>query len=223
MTFLQLAKRLRQEAGIAGTGPTTVASQSGEMLQVVDWISAAYETIQNAHTSWRFLRNDFSFSTVAGTQSYTPATIGATSFADWIREDMRIYLTSVADEQFLEYSPWDEFRVAYLFGSNRTVQGRPVVVTVKPNNSLALWQLPDAVYTVTGEYYKTPDVLSGDSDTPIIPTRFHMIIVWRALMDYGAFQAADEKYAHGQNEYTRLMRMMELDQLEDFLFGDPLA
>ena len=222
MNYLALAQRLRQEAGISGAGPTTVTSQTGEMLRVVDWILAAYQDIQNAHTSWRFLREDFSFSTIASQQEYTPAQAGITDMADWIKEGISLY-SSVADEQFLDYVPWDFFKANYWIGSHRTTESRPTVVTVTPANSLALWQLPNAIYTCRGEYYKTTATMTVDADIPNIPTRFHMAIVWKGLMYYGAYAAADEKYVHGKNEYIRLVRQLELDQLGDFTYGEPLA
>lgn len=222
MTFLALCQRLRQEAGLSGTGPASVLSQTGEMKRIVDWISSAYEDVQNLHATWRFLRTDFSFPTIASTQDYTPAAVSLTSFGSWIKKDLRIY-QSVNDEDFLEYYPWEIFREAYFFGSHRTQTGRPTVVTVKPNNALALWQIPDAVYTVSGEYYKSAQSMTANADTPLIPERFQMIIIWKGLMHYGAYTGADEKYAHGQNEYKRLISMLEFDQLEDTTFGEPLA
>jgi hypothetical protein len=213
---------LRQEAGLSGTGPTTVTGQTGEMKRIVDWISAAYEDIQNLHTTWRFLRNDFSFSTIDGTQDYTPTSVSLTSFGSWIKRDIRIY-SAEADETFLTYYPWELFREAFFFGSHRSQEGRPTVITVRPNNTLTLWQIPDAVYTVNGEYYKTADVLSGDSDPPLIPDRFQMIVAWKALMYYGAYAGADEKYAHGSNEYKKILTGLEFDQLEDTTYGEPLA
>ena len=225
MNFLALCQRLRQEAGLSGTGPTTTVAQTGEMGRIVDWISAAYEDIQNAHASWRFLRTEFSFVTIASTQEYTPAAVSLTDHATWVKKDLRVYTTATpSDEQYLNYVPWDEYRITYMYGSNRTNEGRPTIISVKPDNSLTLWQIPDtALMTIDGEYYKTADVLSGNTSTPLIPDRFHMIIVWKGLMYYGAYAAAEEKFAHGQNEYKRLLRALELDQLEDFTYGEPLA
>jgi hypothetical protein len=213
---------LRQEAGLSGTGPASVLSQTGEMKRIVDWVASAYEDIQNLHATWRFLRTDFSFSTIASTQDYLPTSVSLSDFGSWIKKDIRIY-SSVADEDSLEYCPWEIFRQAYYFGSNRTQTGRPTVITVKPNNALALWQLPNDVYTVNGEYYKTAQSMTANADSPLIPTRFQMIIVWKGLMHYGAYAGADEKYAHGSNEYKKLLALLEYDQLEDFTFGEPLA
>lgn len=222
MNYLSLCQRLRQEAGLSGTGPASVLNQTGEMKRIVDWIAAAYEDIQNLYATWKFLREDFSFSTIASTQDYTPAAVSITEFASWIKRDIRIY-SSVTDETFLEYQPWEVFREAYFFGSHRSQTGRPTVVTVRPNNTLTLWSIPDAVYTVNGEYYKSAQVMSANADTPVIPSRFQLIIVWKALTYYGAYAGAEEKYAHGSNEYKRLISLLEFDQLEDFTFGEPLA
>ena len=222
MNYLALCQRLRQEAGLSGTGPTSVLSQTGEMKRVVDWAASAYEDIQNLHATWRFLRNDFSFPTIASTQDYTPAAVGLTEFASWIKEDIRLY-SSLSDEQLLEYHPWEIFRQAYFIGTQRTQTGRPTIVTVKPDNALALCQIPDAVYTVNGQYYKSAQVMSANADTPVIPTRHQLIIVWRGLMYYGAYAGADEKYTHGQNEYKKMLFALEYDQLEDMTYGEPLA
>lgn len=222
MNFLSLCQRLRQEAGLSGTGPASVLSQVGEMKRIVDWISGAYEDIQNLHATWRFLRTDFSFPTIISTQDYTPAAVSLTDFGSWIKKDVRIY-SAVNDEDFLEYSPWEIFREDRYFGPHRTQAGRPTHFTIKPNNALALWQIPDAVYTVNGEYYKAAQEMTANASTPLIPSRFQMIIVWKGLMHYGAYAGADEKYAHGSNEYRRLVAHLEADQLEDFTFGEPLA
>lgn len=223
MTFLELCQRLRQEAGISGSGPVSVLGQTGEMKRVVDWISTAYEDIQNMHNSWRFLRADFSFPTINNVQDYTPAAVNLPEFAEWMRDDLRIYQTSVADETYLSYVPWAAFRQNYLFGSQRTETSRPTIVSVRPNTALSLWQVPNGAYTVSGEYFKTADIMTANASVPVIPARFQLIIVWKALMYYGAYAAADEKYAHGNNEFKTMKSRLELDQLDRATYGAPLA
>ncbi len=192
------------------------------MKRVVDWISTAYEDIQNLHATWRFLRNDFSFPTIVNTQEYMPTAVSVPDLAEWIRSDIHIYKT-VEDESSLEYYPWETFRRAYQYGSRRTHAGRPSVVTVKPNNALVLWPIPNDVYTITGEYYKSAHRMVANDDVPIIPVRYHMIIVWRGLMHYGSYAGAEEKYVHGNNEFRRILNLLEHDQLEALVYGEPLA
>lgn len=222
MNYLALCKRLRMEIGWPGTGPASVVGQTGQMGQVVDWIAAAYNDVQVEHELWRFLRTDFDFETIATVNTYTPVAVDIDDLATWVKESFQIY-AAVTDEQYLWFEPWETFRPVYRFGSNRTQSVRPTVISIKPNNSLILWAIPDDEYTVTGEYYKSSAVMTLDADTPNFPDRFHMMLVWKGLMYYGAFAAAEEKYAQGKTEFDRLMRDLEIDQLEKPLYGEPLA
>ena len=65
--------------------------------------------------------------------------------------------------------------------------------------------------------------MAANIDVPIFPSRYHMAIVWKALMYYAAYAAADEKYAHGQNQYKAMKAQMEFSELDDMTFGEPLA
>ncbi|RLC09555.1 MAG: hypothetical protein DRI24_21580, partial [Deltaproteobacteria bacterium] len=65
MNFLQLCKRLRQEAGLTGSGPSTVVDQTGISKQIVDWVNTAYVDVLSQHANWHFMQDDFSFNTTA--------------------------------------------------------------------------------------------------------------------------------------------------------------
>ena len=228
MNYLELCQRLRQESGVPGTGPASTVDQTGFDKKIVDWIATAYGHIQSLHQTWRFLRQDFEFNTVASQREYSVSDASITNLSRWkINEygDIRMYLaaTGISDEQYIDFVHWDDYRFAYLIGNSRTAEGRPSIVTITPDNNLDFFHVPDAVYTVKGEYWQTPDVFSGNTDEPIIPSRFHMAIVWKALMYYGAYDAADERYSHGQNEYKIMKKRLEFDQLPKITFGGPLV
>lgn len=210
---------------MSGSGPSTVLAQTGEMQRVVEWIKTAYESVQNLHASWNFLKTEFSFPTIASTANYTKAAAGLTELGSWKTDSFRCYLTAtgVSDEQELDYIPWDEFRFVYQRGTSSTLTGRPSIFTVKPDLSVTFWPIPSAVYTVTGEYFKRAQVMSANADEPIIPLQFQAVIVWKALMLYGAYSAADEKYAHGQNEYRAVLAKLRRNQLDRVQYGAPLA
>lgn len=222
MTFKTLAQRLRQEAGIAGAGPITVSGQAGELGRIVDWILSAYQHVQNLHATWMFLQNDFSFSTVASTQNYTKSDLALTDLSSWKTTDVRLY-SAEADEQYLTYFPWHEFKELYLFGSSRSQEGRPTLFTIKPDSSISLWPTPDDIYTVNGEYFKVAQTMSDDDDEPVIPDAYRMAIVWKGLMYYGAYAGAEDAYVHGQNEYRSILRKLEQNQLPHMVWGRPLS
>lgn len=224
-TFLELCVDLRREAGISGTGPASVINQTGEMQRVVEWILSAYRYVQNLHPTWLFLQTDFSFQTIAGVGNYTPNAVALPELGSWKTDTLTDYLTAtgINAEQFMEYVPWPDFVDAYMTGAPSTTQGIPLVFTVKPDQSLQLWPIPNDVYTVRGEYFKRAQTMTANSDEPIIPAQFQDVIVWRALMLYGAFAAADEKYTHGQNEYKQILSRLEMNQLPDMLIADALV
>ena len=220
MNFLQLVQRLRMEAGVSGTGPVSVVAQTGEMAELVTWIQAAYQDIQNLRPNWRFMQDEFTFPMIAGVKAYLPSAVSLDDLAIWLPDDVRAYLV-VADESALTYEPWADFRAIRDMGAIPT--GRPTHFSIKPNNALVFWPTPDDDYTCRGEYICVPDELSGNTDTPIIPAQYHMLIVWRALTSYGAALAAEEKYNHGLQEYRRLMKAMEATQLPDEDIWEPLV
>jgi len=220
MNYLQLSQRLRQEAAISGTGPTSVLNQVGEMKEVVDWANSAYEDIQNLHTNWRFMQTEFSFPLISGTDTYTPAAAGLTTLGEWLTDDTRVYLTQ-SDENPMQYEPWKLFREVRDIGAVQS--GRPTHFSIKPNNSIVFWPNPDAVYTCTGEYMLKPATMTADTDEPIFPSQFHMLVVWRALLFQAALLEAPARYAHGQAEYKRLIKAMEFSQVSKFTYGRPLA
>lgn len=220
MNFLQLVQRLRMEAGVSGTGPVSVVAQTGEMSELVTWIQAAYQDIQNLRPNWRFMQDEFTFPMIAGVKIYLPTAVSLDDLAIWLPDDVRAYLV-VADESALTYEPWADFRAIRDMGTIPT--GRPTHFSIKPNNALVFWPTPDDDYTCRGEHICVPDELSANTDTPIIPAQYHMLIVWRALTSYGAALAAEEKYNHGLQEYRRLMKAMESTQLPDEDIWEPLV
>ena len=228
MNFLELVQRLHSDVGETGTAPSTVTGQTGMALRLVNWTKKAYEDVQEVHESWLFRRDDFDFPTIATQPTYTPAAVSIDDLANWVYDPDQNALSgitcysAVTDEQHLVYMPWDDFKRAYYFGAHRSVSHRPTVFTIKPDMSIQLWAIPDAVYTITGEYIKQPVAFVNNADTPVF-TQQHMIIVFRAMMYYGHYQGAPEIYAFGQDEYKKALSKLEFNQLPKMTFGSSLV
>jgi hypothetical protein len=225
-TFIQLVQDLKREAGVSGAVPSAVTSQPAEIDRLVNWILKAYTDIQNKHTDWQFLRADVSIDATASTSTYTATDAGiANLFGEWIMDSFRIFRADlgVTDEQVVDACSWDAMRDGYLIGAQRTSAGRPTRIAQKPDQSLALWPLPDQSYTVVGEYYKTAQTLTATTDVPVFPGKYHDMIVWRALMYYAGYESAPELYAVGQKEFNRLMTRMEGAQLPEITVGGAMA
>ena len=213
MTFLALCQKLRQMVGIPGEGPISVLGQTKELLRVVNYIEQAWNAIQIERPDWFFLREDFSFPTIAHQQEYTPAHAGLTDFGSWISDSFTLYDT-LSDEMYLNQIEYQAFREVYLMGGLATQYARPQYITVSPKKSLLLALSPDNIYTLKGEYNQTPNIMVNDIDEPIIPTRFHMIIVYLAMMEYATYEAASEIYERGLNQYNYFYAQLVDDQTE---------
>lgn len=230
MDYLALVNRARVECGVSGarTPLTTVQNLSGESLRMASWVNSAWVDIQTSKEDWQWLRAPVEFNTVTQQQTYTPTQAGVGStFGNWKRDSFRCSSVgqNYRDEQLMNYMEYTTFRNLYQYGNMRTTYARPVVVSIVPgvDKSLGFGSIPDQPYVITGEYYQRPLDFAADADEPALPARFHMIIVYRAMMFYGGYEAAPEVYQRGETEFKRLMNRLELDQLTVPVSGPPLA
>jgi len=233
-TFLAGVQKLAREAGAAGV-PSTVVSQTGESKRLVDWYIDAYTEIQNRH-KWKWMRYGFTVDTTSGDDSYaygdctdlgTSAPI--TRFNDWRLNDdydpPKIYLTSagVGGERWLIYTAWDDFKRVYKIGAQSANTGAPAHITVDPQNNIMLGPSPNGIYTLTGDYYRSDQVLAADADVPEMPTQFHNLIVYKALEKYARYEEAQLLFNMASVEVKRLTRQLERNQMAGFGASPPLA
>ena len=242
MKFLDLVNRLATEAAVSGRAASvaTVVGQTGQALNLVNWIASAYNDLQTQRDNWRWLRSRFTVNTVANTDTYAPTdctdsrlNVTISRFARWwlyseIDEPgITRYLTSggVGSETWLVPLIWPTFRRIYKRGAQTLVRNNPVHVTIDPQENLVLGANPDNVYTIQGEYQMGPQVLALDADVPEMPTRFHDLIWLHALGKYGRFSAAPEALLRAQTEGGQLMSDLEESQLPSTVLqsAGPLA
>lgn len=225
MNFLQLCQRTVEKCGIArGTAITTVVSQSGKALQLINRVSEAWGDIQSQHRDWEFKRASTSFATVAGQASYTLAEAGTSNFGQWDKQSFRNYLTATGtpSEVFMDFIDYQSWKDLYQFSSNRTATSQPRDFTILPNKSIGLGPVPLVGYTVTGDYFTGLIEMALDADTPSLPTNYHMMIVYRAMMLYAPSDAASEIYQEGQTEFKKLMSRLESDYLPEITLSGPM-
>ena len=210
MNRLELVKRLRQEAGVAGTGPTTTLNQTGELKRLVDWIDGAWNDLQQKH-NWDFLWESATVTITSGTY-LTAGTIPARRY---VKDG--VYQSSTP----ISYMPWAEFRTAY--PAALIADGTPGAWSIRPDNAFVVNAKPTANTDYTVERYKNPVVMDEDADTPALPAEHHMIIVWHALMLYCNFEEAGVSRLTAEAEYHRHAQALGLNQLPDFIHGAPLC
>lgn len=237
MTYLTICQDTRRECRVAGNSstPSTVVGQTGRLGDIVAWVAQAYTELQLSNENWRWLRSTFTVNTVASDDTYaygdcTDSRLSAviSRFLRWWETDgddcsnIRIYLTSagVAGEQFLTVLPWESFRRIYKMGSQ--TDGFPCHVTIDPQNQLVLGPAPDAIYTISGEYQRSPQILADNADVPEMPTHFHSLLQYLAMQKYGASNVAQEVYQRGFDGALELMNRLEASQLPQITVGGTL-
>lgn len=220
-TYLQLVNKLKDESGSKAADLTTAIGLTGEGRLLANWINAAWMDIQGIHRDWGWMREAVSFNTVNGQAEYTPTQAGVTNFGMWDRDSFRNYLTATgtAAEVFMNFMPYQTWRDIYQFSSNRTAYSQPYDITITPEKSLGLGPVPLVGYTVTGYCYNCPTEMTLDADIPSLPVHYHMAIVYRALMFYGANESAPEVYEHGKKEFGILMARIEADYAPEIDVG----
>lgn len=213
MNFLQLVENLRSECGVSGSTLMTTANLGGELLRLSGWITDAWNEIQVARQDWKFLRLPFSFVTTIGKQAYTPTEAGVPLLDIWKQDSFWLYANSlgISDQMPLSEMVWDHFREMYI--RNVQTAQKPMCYSVHPNKSLYFGPLPDALYTITGEYWTLPLAIAADADTPAMPVRFHKLIVYEAMKKYAGYEGADEVMQRAMKEGAVLWLKLEQDQL----------
>ena len=227
-TYVAIVNALKTECGVSGATLTTLANQVPEINRLAGWVNQAWMDIQELHEDWFFLRQSFAFNTVAGQQSYTPTQAGIAVtpvLGVWKRDSVQIYSTAVgvSNEMMTAYLDYDSFRNLWQFASMRSIQSRPVVFSIDPKFNLLLGATPDGIYTVNGEYFQAPSVLVADADVPVMPARWHNLIVYRAMQHYGLYEAASEVLQRGQIEFGKMLARLQTQQLPTMTFGDSLC
>lgn len=223
LTYLQLCQKTARECGLSGSGPLTVLNQTGQLGRVVNWVAEALIDVESAHPDWQWMRLGMSFTTVAGQAEY-PAEggagtcgIAAGTFGRWQRKRFRNYPTASGNiaEVDMEMIDYDDWRDCYSFGATRYVQSRPMVVAKTPSEGLALGPYPAVGYTVTGDYYRAPQVLVADTDTCAFNAQYDWIVIYKAMMYYGMYEAAPEVLGRGQEEFDKMMARMQALRLPE--------
>lgn len=232
MNYLELAQKLRRKCRVSGSGPTAVTGQSEEYMRLLDWVNEAWMLIQRTHTDWRFMRASATCPTVQGQSTYSASTdFGLSDFGYWALDYSNgdtfrnwVTATGAPSEIFMSLMDYDAWRDTYLYGAFRTSYTRPIVVALAPDDALACGPITAAGYTLVGDYYRAPSEMTVATSVPTgLPSQFHMAIVYRAMMFYGASEAAQEVFNEGRIEFDRIMRQLEATYLRRPTLGGALA
>lgn len=237
MRFVDLVQRCALEASIAI--PTTAQNLTASAGRVAVWINSAWNDIQTMRDDWDWMRSSAllgagcNFTPVAGQKSFPLGTTGTTDcgvapavFGKWAEWSFRSYTTTVGitSETRCDRVDFDVWRETYMYGANQLVQTKPVAVAFGPDKSICLGPTSNGTYNVYGDYFVAPSLMVNDTDVPFgIPPQYHLLIVWKALLLYGGYEAASEVIAKADLEWTRMSRQLMRNNSPRITTGGALA
>ena len=215
MNFVDLTENLRYECGVSGTPLTTVQNLNGELLRLRNWIRDAWQELQLERQDWKFMHKEFQFVTQAGVQSYTLDTVqsanGDIDIDCYAQNTFSIdppYDTGTqarSQEQPLGVMAWQHFRNMYVVGypvNDPTRWQRPMTAAIDDDRTFWFGPAPDQAYTIRGECWINPQTLVNDADIPIMPAKYHKVIVYRAMLKYAGYESANEVRVRAVQEGT---------------------
>lgn len=219
-TALELVNRLKRESGRSGSVIGSIETAlSTEDARLLDWLSDANRDLEREPDwDWPWMVLAASGPTVADQQAYAASDLDATitDFERWARvgndwpSGYQVQLVSpTAGLVPLQRVGWDWFEREFVL--NTQTSGQPIMWCVNPSTrKMHLGPTPDAVYTLHARYVRSPVGFSADDDTPGMPAKHHNLLVWKALVECGTYDAAIEVRDRGQINYDRMHRELWL-------------
>lgn len=156
---------------------------------------------------WPFREVTGTLSTVASTQEYDLST----NFSTLDEQNIISVAIQGASSRKLIYWPYNQLRTPQPdFDQEGT--SLPERYYIKANQ-IGFWPVPDAVYTVSIDYYKVPTELSADADEPIIPVGYREALTQYALSMEHDFNTDPDLAQKAMNRYEQIVTLARTNLL----------
>jgi len=185
--------------------------------QVIGWVSSAWSFIQASQPDWNFLSRISGDQAggaqlLAAQQVYTAADLKMTSFSRlrkaWVDDGQgkwkSITVLHEAPDELRFLNPGD---------------GRPSRILQAEDNRLWVDNLPDKIIPIRLKFRRTAQVLTANSDVPLMPAQYHLAIVWKAVEHYALYDEDQGMLQRATREYAQAERLLEFNELPDWSFG----
>lgn len=155
MNLAALRDQVRTRTNTSSTDATLDAATINAFIN-----SANLQIASDADWPWR--QTSTTFSTVAGTDTYTPPT-------DWLRTKS----LKVANENPMRLLSIIDLDQRWYDSTGR---GLPREYAIEADQ-IVIRPIPDGIYVVTHRYVKVEPILDTDDDIPLMPAQFQFAIV----------------------------------------------
>jgi hypothetical protein len=221
VNFLAIVKRLHREAGRSSAAPITVATDDVRQLRLVDAARDAWNELQRERDDWRWMRRTLDATLTIGQQTYSATSdFSATRFGRWRKATVRywpiLYIDGSPNAQWpLDFRQLDDFRQEWIYRQNGN--STPLDWSCDETDRLLLGPAPALAYKLRQDYVMEPFELgTGNADPnldePDMPERFHLLLVWKALMAVAVADAKPEILKRAEDQYAPMFSDLLLDQ-----------
>ena len=182
MNFLEIVKKANIFSGLQGE-IDSVLSVRGLQKTLVEFVKTAYIDIQNVSEFWSWRYKSVIIPWNSSSTLYTDSTV-----EKWTK-----LFYDGSNLKFIEYEDW--------IMDPPTASSVPQSFTIVPENNGIIINPVGSAMLVNARAYRAIDELSTNTQVPIIPTGYQMIIAYKAAIDmadllgnYDIFQLNTGKY-----------------------------
>jgi hypothetical protein len=206
-SFLQLCSVAARECGATTTDLISVLNNDGVIGQIVGWVAQADLETQSRWNDWDFLHVT---GWVTPTEVGNPNVLSPPDLGTWDEESFVLDATTANYKTLasLDYVKWRN-----TMRNGAKTNQKPSFCVVMPDLSLKLEAPPDAVYTLSADYWKRPTKMVNDGDTSPIPEEYERLIIARAKIYYAEFDSVSEIISSASVEYDDLLDKLEAKYL----------
>jgi hypothetical protein len=199
VNYLELVQAVHRESASGGTAPPSLTGLRGENLRLSEWVKQADLLIQELYVDWNFRWATSSIALLASNYLYPPLV----DIGEFDRDTFRIDGEIVQAVNYLDAKKVER----------ETTEGSPYQVVIMPDGTLRFDPTPAEAATFTFDYWTMPVSLVDADDISVIPERFHLAIVGKALMLYAEYENAPEIMQKGTIMFGEWLNKLQSNQL----------
>ena len=195
MNYLRIMQLTDMACGLQGD-IDTVNNLKDIQVNIAEFVNLAYYDIQVMSDEWKFMQR-----TLVTSVSQIDPTILNASVGKW----GKVYYSN----REVRFVPYDE----YLTSDWTVASSTPKMYTIVPETNQMVFNNLDNSYAIKARYVIAPDVLEADSDVPVLPLRFHNILVYKAASDFGSWLGNSEIEDRNMTKYDTLLLQLKRSEI----------
>lgn len=195
MNYLRIMQLTDMACGLQGD-IDTVNNLKDIQVNIAEFVNLAYYDIQVMSDEWKFMQRTL----VTSVSQINPTILNA-SVGKW----GKVYYSN----REVRFVPYDEYLT-----SDWTVDSSiPKMYTIVPETNQMVFNNLDNSYAIKARYVIAPDALEADSDVPVLPLRFHNILVYKAASDFGSWLGNSEIEDRNMTKYDTLLLQLKRSEI----------